>query len=72
MLLHLALSRSQANPLTNREIKELIRGALEAAKQEIAHLEDLIGTNDSSSGNGRKDACQAREELFFSGLRSLR
>ena len=54
LLLDLALSRSQADPCANKEVKELIRGALEAAKQEIAHLEDLIGMTRSADG-GRGD-----------------
>jgi hypothetical protein len=42
LLLDLAISRSRAEGHADEEIKEQIHGALEAAKQEIAHLEELV------------------------------
>ena len=39
LLLELAIARSQADRFANDEFKDQIRRALEAAKQEIAHLE---------------------------------
>jgi hypothetical protein len=42
MLLDLAVSRSRAEGHADEEIKEQIHGALEAAKQEILHLEKLV------------------------------
>jgi hypothetical protein len=41
-LLDLAIARSRAHVSTDEEVKELISGALEAAKQEITHLEELV------------------------------
>ncbi len=42
MLVDLAISRSRCSVHADEEVKELVRGALEATKQEIAHLEELI------------------------------
>jgi hypothetical protein len=42
MLLDLAISRSRAEGHADEEVKEQIHGALEAAKQEIIHLEELV------------------------------
>jgi hypothetical protein len=39
LLLELAIARSQADRFADDEFKDLIRGALEAAKHEVAHLE---------------------------------
>jgi hypothetical protein len=47
-LLDLAIARSRAHAFADEEVKELISGALEAAKQEITHLEDLV--EESSRG----------------------
>ncbi len=41
-LLDLAIARSRAHAFADEEVKELISGALEAAKQEITHLEELV------------------------------
>jgi len=41
-LLDLAIARSRANAFVDEEVKELIRGVLEGARQEIAHLEELL------------------------------
>ena len=51
LLLDLAIARSQADRFADDEFKDLIRGALEAAKQEIAHLEGR--TTASRLGTGR-------------------
>jgi hypothetical protein len=51
LLLELAIARSQADRFADDEFKDLIRGALEAAKQEIAHLEGR--TTASRLGTGR-------------------
>ncbi len=42
MLLDLAIARSRAEGHADEEVKEHIHGALEAAKQEIVHLEELV------------------------------
>jgi hypothetical protein len=42
MLLDLAIARSRAEGHADEEVKEHIHGALEAAKQEILHLEKLV------------------------------
>lgn len=42
MLLDLAISRSRCSVHADEESKELVRGAWEVTKQEIAHLEELI------------------------------
>ena len=42
MLLDLAISRSRAEGYADEEVKEQIHGALEAARQEIIHLEELV------------------------------
>jgi hypothetical protein len=41
-LLDLAIARSRAHAFADEEVKELISGALEAAKQEVTHLEELV------------------------------
>ncbi len=41
-LLDLAIARSRANVFADEEVKEVIRGVLEGARQEIAHLEELL------------------------------
>lgn len=51
LLLDLAIARSQADRFADDEFKDLIRGALEATKQEIAHLEGR--TTASRSGTDR-------------------
>jgi len=51
LLLELAIARSQANRFADDEFKDLIRGTLEAAKQEITHLEGR--TTASRLGTGR-------------------
>jgi hypothetical protein len=42
MLLDLAISRSRAEGHADEDVKEQIHGALEAAKQEVLHLEKLV------------------------------
>ena len=42
MLLDLAISRSRAEGHADEDVKEQIHGALEAAKQEIVHLQELV------------------------------
>ena len=42
MLLDLAISRSRVEGHADEEVKEQIHGALEAAKQDIIHLEELV------------------------------
>jgi hypothetical protein len=42
MLLDLAISRSRVEGYADEEVKEQIHGALEAAKQDIIHLEELV------------------------------
>ncbi len=46
-LLDLAIRRSRASTVADPELKSLIRGALEGAKQELAHLKDTtVGVED--------------------------
>lgn len=46
MLLNLAISRSRCSVRADEEVKKLVRGALEATKQESSHLEELIEESD--------------------------
>ena len=43
-LLDLAIRRTRASKGPDPELKSLIQGALEAAKQELVHLGDTVGT----------------------------
>jgi len=68
LLLELAIARSQADRFANDEFKDLIRGALEAAKQEIAHLEgrttaSRLGTGRLFMGCVSEDSDLAKQEL---------
>ena len=49
MLLDLAISRCRASGHADEEVKELVRGALEATKQEIVHLEELLEESERDS-----------------------
>jgi hypothetical protein len=49
MLLDLAISRCRVSVHADEEVKELVRGALEATKQEIAHLEELVEESERDS-----------------------
>ena len=54
MLLDLAISRSRAEGHADEEVKEQIHGALEAAKQEIVHLEELVEKSERVADRSRK------------------
>jgi hypothetical protein len=65
MLLDLAVSRSRAEGHADEEIKEQIHGALEAAKQEITHLQELVEDGRTRSRPKMQDAVTEnhREEI---------
>ncbi len=54
MLLDLAISRSRASAHADEEVKELVRGALEATKQEIVHLEELVDESEQGQVEARR------------------
>jgi hypothetical protein len=54
MLLDLIISRCRASVHADEVVKELVRGALEATKQEIAHLEELVEESEPGSGRSQK------------------
>jgi hypothetical protein len=54
MLLDLAISRSRAEGHADEDVKEQIHGALEAAKQEIVHLEELVEESERVADRGRR------------------
>ena len=62
-LLDLAIRRSRASKISDPELKGLIRGALEAAKQELAHLKNATA-GPSAEGLVKHTAAQnARESV---------
>ena len=65
MLLDLAISRYRAEGHADEEIKEQIHGALEAAKQEITHLQELVEDGRTRSRPKMQDAVTEnhREEI---------
>jgi hypothetical protein len=62
MLLDLAISRSRAEGHADEEVKEQIHGALEAAKQEIVHLEELVRDGERVAGRSRRMQSQRISE----------
>jgi hypothetical protein len=54
MLLDLAISRSRVEGYADEEVKEQIHGALEAAKQEIVHLEELVEESERVAGRSQR------------------
>ncbi len=54
MLLDLAISRSRAEGHADEDVKEQIHGALEAAKQEIIHLEELVDESERVADRSRR------------------
>ena len=54
MLLDLAISRSRAEGYADEEVKEQIHGALEAAKQEVLHLENLVEDSERVADRSRR------------------
>ncbi len=65
MLLDLAISRSRAEGHADEDVKEQIHGALEAAKQEITHLQELVEDRRTRSRPKLQDAAteNQREEI---------
>ncbi len=61
-LLDLAIARSRAHVFTDEEVKEQISGTLEAAKQEITHLEKLV--EESSRGAFQHQRGRSREKTL--------
>jgi hypothetical protein len=61
-LLDLAIARSRAHAFADEEVKELISGALEAAKQEITHLEDLV--EESSRGTPQQHRERSQDKTL--------
>jgi hypothetical protein len=61
-LLDLAIARSRAHAFADEEVKELISGALEAAKQEITHLEELV--EESSRETPRQQRGRSQEKTL--------
>jgi len=56
MLLDLAISRSRGSILLDGRTKELVRGCLEAAKQELGHLAEPYGAPASLRVRANGDA----------------
>jgi hypothetical protein len=54
MLLNLAISRSRAEGHADEDVKEQIHGALEAAKQEVLHLEKLVEESERAADRSRR------------------
>jgi hypothetical protein len=54
MLLDLTISRCRASGDADEEVKELVRGALEASKQEIAHIEKHVEEGDRVQATSRR------------------
>jgi hypothetical protein len=54
MLLDLAISRSRAEVHADEEFKEQIHGALEATKQEIVHLQELLEESERGSSQSQR------------------
>ncbi len=61
-LLDLAIARSRAHAFADEEVKELISGALEAAKQEITHLEELV--EESSQGASQQQRVRSQDKTL--------
>ncbi len=59
MPLDLAISRCRTSGHADEEVKELVRGALEATKQEIAHLEERVDKSERGSGPSQKARLQS-------------
>jgi hypothetical protein len=54
MLLDLAISRSRAEGHADEEVKEQIRGALEATKQEIVHVQELVEESERGANQSQR------------------
>ena len=54
MLLDLAISRSRAEGHADEELKEQIRAALEATKQEIVHLRELVEESEREANQSQR------------------
>jgi hypothetical protein len=54
MLLDLAISRSRAEGHADEELKEQIRAALEATKQEIVHLQELVEESEREANQSQR------------------
>ncbi len=54
MPLDLAISRCRTSGHADEEVKELVRGALEATKQEIVHLEELVDEREQGQVEARR------------------
>jgi hypothetical protein len=61
MLLDLAISRSRGSILLDYRTKELVRGCLEAAKQELGRLAEPYGAAD---GDVNKEVTTDVEQAF--------
>jgi hypothetical protein len=64
MLLDLAISRSRGSILLDGRTKELIRGCLEAAKQELGQLAEPYG---ATNGDAHKEVTTMWSKLFGGG-----
>jgi hypothetical protein len=64
MLLDLAISRSRGSILLDERTKELVRGCLEAAKQELGQLAEPY---DAANGNARKEEVTTMWSKLFGG-----
>jgi hypothetical protein len=62
MLLDLAISRSRAEGHADEDVKEQIHGALEAAKQEVLHLEKLVEDGERVADRSRRVRPQTNSE----------
>ncbi len=62
MLLDLTISRCKASAYADEEVKELVRGALEATKQEVAYLEELVEESERGSGQSQEFRPQRIDE----------
>jgi hypothetical protein len=64
MLLDLAISRSRGSILLDSRTKELVRGCLDAAKQELGQLAELYGV---ANGDAHKEVTTMWSKLFGGG-----
>jgi hypothetical protein len=64
MLLDLAISRSRGSILLDGRTKELVRGCLEAAKQELSQLAEPCG---AANGDVHKEVTTMWSKLFGGG-----
>jgi len=64
MLLDLAISRSRGSILLDGRTKELVRGCLEAAKQELGQLAEPYGV---ANGDAHKEVTTLWRKLFGGG-----